>query len=93
MPNICINENGVEKLLTSLDAGKAAGPDELPPRVLKELASPISLFLTDIFQQSINTGSIPDQWKTANIIPIFKKGDKTKASNYRPVSLTCISCK
>ena len=35
----------------------------------------------------------PEDWKTANVAPIFKKGDRGLASNYRPVSLTCISCK
>ena len=38
-------------------------------------------------------GCVPDDWKLANVAPIFKKGDRGKASNYRPVSLTCISCK
>ena len=38
-------------------------------------------------------GTLPDDWKTANVAPIFKKGDRCKAANYRPVSLTCISCK
>ena len=49
--------------------------------------------LTTIFTQSINTESVPDDWKKANVIPIFKKGSKYSPSNYRPVSLTCISCK
>jgi hypothetical protein len=40
------------------------------------------------FQASVNQGSIPDEWKEANVVPIFKKGDKSKAVNYRPVSLT-----
>ena len=93
MPTIQIEQKGVEKLLSSLNSGKAAGPDDLPPRVLKELSSVISWFLTRIFQQSLETGKIPKQWKEANIIPIFKKGDKTMASNYRPVSLTCVASK
>jgi hypothetical protein len=43
--------------------------------------------LTKIYQQSIKTGQIPEDWKNANIVPIFKKGDHSKPSNYRSVSL------
>ena len=46
-----------------------------------------------LVQASLYQQSIPDIWKHANVTPIYKKGDKTKPSNYRPVSLTCISCK
>ena len=42
---------------------------------------------------SLNTGSLPQDWKTANITAIHKKGNKTTAGNYRPVSLTSIVCK
>ena len=38
-------------------------------------------------------GEVPTDWRQANVIPIFKKGEKYLASNYRPVSLTCICCK
>ena len=48
---------------------------------------------TTIFRKSLETGNLPADWRSANISPIFKKGDCTKASNYRPVSLTSISCK
>ena len=46
-----------------------------------------------IFEQSLNTGDLPAEWTLANVAPIFKKGSKLQAVNYRPVSLTCISCK
>ena len=45
------------------------------------------------FQTSLDTGKIPDDWREAAIVPIFKKGDRHQASNYRPVSLTSVSCK
>ena len=46
-----------------------------------------------LFQQSIDTGEIPKEWSLANICPLFKKGDRSLAHNYLPVSLTCIHCK
>jgi hypothetical protein len=46
------------------------------------------LILHLFFQASINQGILPTDWKTANVVPIFKKGNKSKAENYRPVSLT-----
>ncbi len=48
--------------------------------------------LTHIFNQSLVTGDLLKDWKTANNIPIYKKGDRTKADNYRSVSLTCVGC-
>ena len=42
---------------------------------------------------SLNTGSLPQDWKTANITAIHKKGNKTMAGNYRPISLTSIVCR
>ena len=49
--------------------------------------------LTHIFQASVDTGTVPDQWKEANTCPIFKKGRKSDPTNYRPVSLICVACK
>jgi hypothetical protein len=61
--------------------------------MLKEVASQICPVYQLFFQASINQGRIPIEWKAANVIPIFKKGDKQRAENYRPVSLTSITCK
>ena len=81
------------KLLQKLKAGKASGPDLLPARILKELAEELSPYLMAIFQRSFDTGIVPKDWRTANVTAIFKKGEKFKASNYRPVSLTSLCCK
>ena len=93
IPDIVVSTKGVEKLLKNLNPNKATGPDGISPRVLKEFASEIAPILTIIFQASLDSGTIPKDWKHANISPIFKKGERTKASNYRPVSLTSVSCK
>ena len=93
MPEIKVTYEGVRKLLQKLHPGKSCGPDLLPARVLKELASDIPPYLTAIFQKSLDTGYVPKDWRSANVTAIFKKGEKFKASNYRPVSLTTICCK
>jgi len=93
MPEIVISRNGIVKQLQELKVDKASGPDLLPPRVLKAAANPISFCLERIFQASLSTGIVPLDWRQANITPVFKKGERFKASNYRPVSLTCICSK
>jgi hypothetical protein len=93
MPNIHISENGVHKLLSKLNDHKAAGPDAVPPRLLRQLADIIAPALTRIFQTSLDKGAVPKEWRTASVVPIFKKGDKSNAANYRPVSLTAICSK
>ena len=93
MPDIHIGEAGVLKLLNNINSHKAIGPDGIPARLLHEYASYIAPALTKIFQISVNTGTIPDEWRSASIVLVFKKGDRHQASNYRPVSLTSIACK
>ena len=93
MPEIHVTENGVLKLLKALNISKAAGPDSIRPRVLKELSSELAPILTLLFKASLHQQSLPNIWKHANVSPIYKKGEKTNPSNYRPVSLTCISYK
>ena len=56
-------------------------------------ASQIAPALTNIFQRSVNSGKLPSDWLNANISPVYKKGDVHLPENYRPVSLTCVSCK
>ena len=85
MEDIVVTKEGVTKLLKGLYPSKALGPDELHPRVLKELATELGPVFAHLFQQSIDKGEIPKEWSHANICPPFKKGDRTLACNYRPV--------
>ena len=93
MDDIVVSKDGVIKLLKGLNLSKALGPDELHPRVPKELATELGPVFAHLFQQSIDTGEIPKEWSLANICPLFKKSDRSLACNYRPVSLTCVPCK
>ena len=93
MEDIVVTKEGVTKLLKGLNPSKALGPDELHPRVLKELATELGPIFAHLFQQSIDSGDVPKEWTLANISPLFKKGDRSLACNYRPVSLTCVPCK
>ena len=93
MNDIAVSKDGVIKLLKGLNPSKGLGPDELHPRVLKELATALGPVFAHLFQQSIDTGEIPKEWSLANIYPFFKKSDRSLACNYRPVSLTCLPCK
>ena len=61
--------------------------------ILKFFAEDIASILTFIFPKYLDTGTVPSDWRLANISPIFKKGDRSKASNYRPVSITSICSK
>ena len=93
MPEISVTKEGVFKLLLKLNPNKATGPDLLPARILKDMANEIAPILTAIFQRSFDTGIVPRDWRTANVTAIFKKGEKYKPANYRPVSLTSLCCK
>ena len=93
MSNINITDKGITKLLQNINPSKATGPDDISGRVLKELSSELTTSIKFLFQQSLNLGQVPADWKHANVCPIYKKGDKHNPINYRPVSLTCILSK
>lgn len=90
---LIITVQGVLKQLDSLKPNKAGGPDEIPAWFLKEYSIEIAPVLTNIFRSSIESGIVPNKWKKANVCAILKKGKNSDPSNYRPISLTCISSK
>jgi len=79
--------------LDELKPGKSAGPDGLHPRVLIELKNEIKKPLALVFQKSLDEGRVPSSWKSAEVVPIYKKGPRQEPSNYRPVSLTSVCSK
>ena len=62
MEDIVVTKEDVTKLLKGLNPSKALGPDELHPRVLKELATELGPVFAHLFQQSIDKGEIPKEW-------------------------------
>ena len=93
MPDIKISEAGILNLLKNLIPKKAAGPDRTKPVILQELRVELAPIIKVLFERSLESGAVPLIWNSANVSPIFKKGDKSTAANYRPISLTCILCK
>ncbi|KFP68848.1 hypothetical protein N322_02266, partial [Cariama cristata] len=85
-----IQEEVVCDLLLHLDTNKSVGPDGIHSRILKELASALAKPLCIIYQPSWLTGEVPDDWRLANVPPIYKQGRKEDPGNYRPVSLTSV---
>ena len=88
-----IQEKDVLSKLKSLNPYKSCGPDGVHSRLLRELALQMAGPVTALFNSTLQHGQVPDDWKKANISPIFKKGSKNLASNYRPISLTAVLCK
>ena len=88
--NFYITNENITDVLSNLSINKATGPDSISHRMLKETSQTVCNPLRIIFNRSIQEQKYPDTWKLANVMPLFKKGEKHKVSNYRPISL--ISC-
>ena len=95
MPEISIDTAGVKKLMKELNPFKASGPDGVTARFLKETFNELAAGMTLVFAASIHQSTIPDAWRDALVVPSYKPGksDRGIAENYRPISLTSISCK
>lgn len=95
-PNIShqnFNTDRIAKLLSNVNINKATSPDQIPCWVLKNAAQEIAPFLQRFFLLSLQIENVPQDWRNANIHAILKKGDRSLPSNYRPISLTSVSCK
>eukprot|EP00061_Rhincodon_typus_P009797 g33574.t1 len=83
---VAITKEKVPVKLIGLKVDKSPGPDGLHPRVLKEIVEALVV----IFQETQESGRVPEDWKIANVTPPFKEGARQKMENYRPISLTLV---
>ncbi|KAL5258599.1 hypothetical protein ACHWQZ_G009170 [Mnemiopsis leidyi] len=93
--DMVLRSSDVKKQLLKLNIFKSSGPDGVHPKLLKSLAHDDKFVeaVTQLFVKCSETGTLPDIWKSASVVALFKKGTKSDPLNYRPVSLTCILCK
>ena len=80
----------VSEILSNLNVRKPAGPDGIPPKLLKIAAPVIAGPMTKLFNYCIDVGEWPCQWKLSNVTPVHKKDDETSKTNYRPISVLSV---
>ena len=80
-------DENVLKLLEGINPAKAAGPDNLAGKFLKDGASILTKPVTELCNLSISLSIFPDDCKQAKLKPLYKKGNKDEPKNYRPISL------
>jgi hypothetical protein len=87
------SEDEVLKAIRALKSSKAPGEDGLPPEFYKHGGPPVLADMTKIVRTVWELERIPENWRLAELIPLFKKGDKTNCKNYRGISLIDIASK
>ena len=85
-----VTEDEIEEEIAKLNVSKAVGPSSIPIFILKILKCELSGPLQTIFNTSFLTGIVPEKFKMARVIPVFKKGSQTTLNNYRPILLLSI---
>jgi len=85
-----VTEHELNNLIISLNGKKSCGPDNISPQLVKENCAVLVAPLVYLYNLSFENGVVPDDLKIARVIPLFKKGDDTSPSNYRPISLLSI---
>ena len=74
-------------IIQQIPVSKATGPDRVSVKLIKAGAKAIAPSLSKLFSLCFSTATFPQIWKTAEVVPLFKSGDKTNADNYRPISI------
>ena len=87
---VVVHKRDIEKLMEGLNVNKAPGPDGVSNWILKECKEQLVDKIYDLLSMSLDKGILPRDWKRANIVPIYKGGNRSNPLNYRPVSLTSV---
>ena len=87
--DIDIQYQEIADVISLLNTNKAVGLDRISNRLLKEVMHEVAHPLCLLFNKSLQERKFPKNWKLAHVIPIFKSGDKSLVSNYRPIALLC----
>lgn len=90
---VILSYDDVASNIKSLKPSLAPGSDQINVKFLQNTVCYSSIILTKIFQQSLNDGVLPSEWKVGKVVLIHKSGNKHSPLNYRPISLTSIPCK
>ena len=90
LDNIEISSNDIESIISTLNVNKAVGPDLISHKLLMNIKSSVARPLSKLFNKSLQERTFPYKWKESIVNPLFKKGDRSLVSNYRPISL--LSC-
>ena len=85
--------SSVIKQLSTLKTNKSTGLDRISTRLLKDAATVIAPTLTEIFNHLLKSSTFPQIWKDGKLTPIFKCGDCSNMSNYRPITVLPILSK
>ena len=85
MNGFVVDKETEEKKLKELKIFKSPGIDNIHPRILKELSLEISDFITNLYNHSLASDQLPEDWKLSNVTVLFKKGSRSTVGNYRPI--------
>ena len=90
---ISIQEGIVKSKILNLKTNKVTGRDEVAPKLLRLLGGTVAPLLVSLFTSTFKTGVVPLEWKTAKLMTVHKKDDKTDRGNYRPLSILSVPSK
>ena len=85
-----VDANYIKKAVVALKNSKSSGPDKIPTKILKDAIEAICQPLAIVFNASFEERTFPDIWELARVTPIFKSGQKSNLSNYRPISVLSV---
>ena len=85
--NVEITLKEVQAAIASVASQRAVGSDSIPNQALKHGGEVLHSALTLIFNECLEKGSVPREWNTALLVPVFKSGERSVPSNYRPIAI------